>query len=197
MGVNLPTYRCFPNSHNHNTSTLSLSRLVRVGIRKKKMLVEKTKQKPCLRAAAAPPDCLPCALDIAAASWLLSSALSSLRFTGVPSGTRTKPPFPSGASPSGSPDGGPSPPSRLASFPMIDPSRPLYTDQCTIRVLSVFLCPKSAVKTAFFGVSEHLRSFLFMGYFPSLCCLAISLVSPCFSVSRISAAVHHCYHSFP
>lgn len=79
---------------------------------------------PCLRAAAAPPDCLPCALDIAAASWLLCSGLSSLRLTGVPSGSRTKPPLPSGASPSGSPESGPSPPSRLASFPMTtDPSR--------------------------------------------------------------------------
>ena len=94
------------------------------------------KRKPCLRAAAAPPGCcLPCALDIAAASCLLCSSLSSLRLTGVPSGTRTKPPFPSGASPSGNPDGGPSPPSRLASFPLIDPSRPLSSDQCTIRAV--------------------------------------------------------------
>lgn len=110
-----------------------------------------------LRAAAAPPGCLLCALDIAAASCLLSSSLSSLGLTGVPSGTRTKPPFPSGASPSGSPDSGPSPPSRLASFPMIDPSRPLYSDQCTIRAVSAFLSPKCAAKTVFLGVSEHLR----------------------------------------
>ncbi len=148
---------------------------------------------PCLRAAAAPPGCLPCALDIAAVSCLRSSSLSSLRLTGVPSGTRTKPPFPSGASPSGSPDGGPSPPSRLASFPMLDPSRPLYSDQCTIRVLSAYLCPKSAALTASLGDSEHLRRFIFTASFYSLSCLSIPLVSSCFSVSRISAAVQHSY----
>lgn len=161
---------------------------------------------PCLRAAAAPPGCLPCALDIAAASWLLCSALSSLRLTGVPSGNRTKPPLPSGASPSGSPDSGPSPPSRLASFPMIDPSRSpppppllLCTDQCAIRVLSAFLCPPSALKTAFLGVSGHLRSFaLTSGVVCSVPAppQPFPVVPPCFSVSRISAAVHHCYHSF-
>lgn len=46
-----------------------------------------------------------------------------------------KPPLPSGARPSGSP--GPSPPSRLASFPMIDPSRPVlppHPSQCSVQI---------------------------------------------------------------
>lgn len=107
-----------------------------------------------LRAAAAPPGCLPCALDTAAAICLLSSSLSSLRLTGVPSETLTKPPFPSGASPAGSPDGGPSPPSRLASFPMIDPSRSSSDPDQSERV---FLSPKSAAQTAIPGVSKHRR----------------------------------------
>lgn len=193
----LPTYKCFPSSYNHNTSTLSLSRLVRLGFLSASHIKDAGEKSPAfvqmlrLRAACLAPLTSPRRVGFSVLRWVHSGLPESPRepARNRPSHQVPAPPVAQTAalrllpgslrSPWSTP---PVPRARINARPESSPCS--YVQRAQWR-------RRPSVSRS---ISDHLFSW---GYFPSLCWLAISLDSPCFSVSRISAAAHHCYHSFP
>lgn len=197
----LPTYKRFPNSYNHNTSQHIHSLSHTSGspgyfkcITHKKNTGEKSPafvQMLRLRAACLAPLTSPRPVGFSVLRWVHSGLPESPRgpARSRPSHRVPAPPVAQTAA------------LRLLPGSLRSPwsTPPVPSARINARSES---SPSSYVQRAQWrrrpsvsrSISDHFFSW---AYFPILCWLAISLDSPCFSVSRISAAAHHCYHSFP